>query len=855
MKGYSSTHTMFTNVPITKEVLYHGQPLKLQTGLLAQQATASVTASIGETTVMANVVIGNATDRDYFPLQVMYEEKLYASGKIKGSRFIKREGRPTENAILTGRMIDRSLRSLFDGEIRNEIQVIITVLSLDEMNPPDTLGVLAASSALRIATNQFQGPISSVRIGLGKSSIKKEILETLEHHTYAAQAFSEIKMDVIEACRAYDINNPEDQEYIRAVAKALAAKDADWARFFSDLYKQSERYTPDELKTKYESAKKMLVNPTYEEQATSDIDLVVSGNGHNIVMVEAGAQIISEEIVGECLDAACAELKILTEFQEEFLADCRTAHLTKNVELISVATDDKFNKYWSQFRTDLEVASFGQENKEARAEALNLVRSNHLDVHNQVVNLLNTSELVTIDLFRDELVKAEFEEVAGFNNDQILVIAQNLIDLVQDSDLEDLRSIRGDLSKSFDYAVKKLVHEKLLQDGIRIDGRALNEVRPIMSQVDVLPRVHGSSLFQRGETQVLNILTLGTLRDAQTMDDMEDFEETTKRYLHHYNFPLYSVGETGRYGAPSRREIGHGALAEKALLPVLPDEEEFPYTMRLVSECLGSNGSTSMASTCSSCLSLMAGGVPIKDMVAGIAMGLVLNQVTGDFKVLTDILGAEDHYGDMDFKVTGTANGVTAIQLDNKVAGLTPQILKQALIEAKAGRLHILGKMQEAITEPRENISEYAPRVLRINVPVDKIGDVIGPSGKIIKGITAKYNVEIDIADDTGVTHIYGRNAELAEQARSTIAGIIKEFEVGDKVEATIYRIEQYGAFAKLLENGEETSKEGLIHISNLKKERVAKVEDVVTMGQTVIATIVEINNKGQIALSLVDDK
>jgi polyribonucleotide nucleotidyltransferase len=849
---------MFLNVPISKEINFHGQSLRLETGLLAQQASSSVLASIGETTVMANVVIGSEAPMDYFPLQVIYEEKLYASGKIKGSRFIKREGRPTENAILTGRMVDRSLRSLFDSKTRNEIQVIITVLSVDEINPPDTLAVLAASSAVCLATKDFAGPTSSVRIGLGQTPIKRIVLEKLQQATYAAQTFAEVKEMVIEACRVYDVNNPEDQEYIRLVAKALAQKDADWARFFSDLYKQTDRYTESEIKTKYQSQKTLLTNPSYQEQQQSDIDLVVSGNGQNIVMVEAGADIVTEEVVGNCLDQATLELQTLTNFQTEFIQACQQAGLSKSIELTTVKPETKYLTYWEQYREDLEKASYDHTDKDSRRQQMEQFKSRHQQTSEFLAEFINNSDFSNLDTIRAELVKLtedpKHPETSGPKDypEITLSMLQNQLDLLEDSSLSEVSNIWKNLLKAFDNAVKDMVHEKILEEERRIDGRKLDEVRPITCQIDTLPRVHGSSLFQRGETQVLNILTLGSLRDAQTMDDMEDFEETTKRYMHHYNFPSYSVGETGRYGAPGRREIGHGALAEKALLPVIPSEEEFPYTMRLVSECLGSNGSTSMASTCASCLSLLTGGVPLKAMVAGIAMGLVLDQNTGKFKVLTDIQGAEDHHGDMDFKVTGTESGVTAIQLDNKVAGLTTEILKQALVEAKQGRLYILQKMKEVIKEPKPELSQYAPSVLQIDVPVEKIGEVIGPSGKIIKGITAKYEVEIDIADDTGKTYIYAKRGDLAEKARKAIASIIREYKQGDTVEVEIYRIENYGAFAKILEDGQETSKEGLIHISNLKKERVEKVQDVVNIGDLVTAHVKEINDKGQINLSLV---
>ncbi len=841
---------MFQQVPIVHQIDYHGQILRLETGLLAKQATASVVATLGETTVMANVVVGKPTNMDYFPLQVIYEEKFYASGKIKSSRFIKREGRPSDNAVLTGRMIDRSLRSLFDSNVRNDIQVIITVLSLDETNTPDLVGVLAASSALKIATKDFAGPVSSIRIGLEANTPQKQITEYLKHQINTTDDFNEIKDALIEASRVLDISQEEDKELIRILARSLAAKDAEWARFFSDIYKQTDRYKPEELRTAYQSDYLPIVNPSYHAQQSSVLDLIVSGDGDNIMMLEAGANIISEEEIGICLDIAADELKVLTNFQSDFINLARQNGMLGVDSLHVITPEQKFYTYWEQFRTQLEACSYGHGTKEKRAEAMGAFRTLHFGNIKTLQDIVYNENIETESSLREFLVShqnAEADSKYQFD----LTVAQNLIDLC-DGHLDQLSKIQPELEKAMDTAVKNMVHEKILEQEERIDGRKLDEIRPITCQIDVLPRVHGSSLFTRGETQVLNILTLGSMRDAQTIDEMEDFEEVTKRYLHHYNFPSYSVGETGRYTGPGRREIGHGALAEKALLPVLPTESEFPYTMRLVSECLGSNGSTSMASTCGSTLSLLAGGVPIKDVVAGIAMGLVLDFSTGNFKVLTDIQGAEDHHGDMDFKVTGTATGVTAIQLDNKVAGLTPNILKQALIEAKAGRLFIINKMLEAIEAPRSEISTYAPRVLTTTIPSDRIGDVIGPSGKIIKGLIAKYDVDIDIEDNTGKTLIYGKDSQKTQAALNKILQIIKEFEIGEIVAGKIYRIETYGAFVKIMEEGSETGKEGLIHISNLSDKRVNKVEDIVKIGDIVKAKIIEIKDNGQMSLAVV---
>jgi len=847
---------MFSSVPIRHQTNFNGQTLTLETGLLAQQATSNVIASLGETTVMASVVIGKISPMDYFPLQVIYEERLYASGKIKGSRFIKREGRPSDNAILTGRMVDRSLRSLFDSHIRHEIQVIITVLSVDEVNPPDVLSVIAASCALKIATNQFMGPVSSVRIGMNREPIGHTWVNQIDSELENTTDFGGLIPFLTKVSETLDTKNLKDKEFLREVARKIANVSPDWAKDFAALYKQTPKLSVNQIYDTYPTKIETLINPSYTAQDSSLVDLVVSGDGTNIMMVEAGASIIDEKTMGQCLDMAGIQLLELTDFQNQFLAKVQEAGKIRNIELKAVLPDPKFQKYWEPFLSELELALYGSgDTKEQKASKINQFKQTHFQNLEAIATLSKNPEYKNLEDLRIYLVShatnvvhPEISEIVG-ETGLNLEICQNLINLLEDGFSVD--EIKKELKEALELVIKELIQEKILEQEQRIDGRKLNEVRKLAIQIDVLPRVHASSLFQRGETQVLNILTLGTLRDAQTLDDMENFEETTKRYIHHYNFPSYSVGETGRYGAPGRREIGHGALAEKALLPVLPTEDEFPYTMRLVSECLGSNGSTSMASTCASTLSLMAGGVPIKDMVAGIAMGLVLNSQTGNFKVLTDIQGEEDHNGDMDFKVTGTKDGITAIQLDNKVAGLTVNILKQALIEAKEGRLFILEKMKEVIQKPKPEVSKHAPGVLVVNVPFDKIGELIGPAGKTIKGIIAKFNVEIDIQDDTGKTFIYSDVKENAEDAKQYIEALVKDFEVGQTVEGVVFRIESYGAFVRIIASGQETNKEGLIHISNLASKRINKVEEVVQMGQTITAKIVEINEKGQIGLSM----
>jgi polyribonucleotide nucleotidyltransferase len=732
---------MFQNTPITHEIDYHGQKFTLQTGLLARQATGAVLATMGETTVLAAVVVGKPVEWDYFPLQVVYEERLYATGKIKGSRFIKREGKPSDVAVLAGRMVDRSLRSLFDPYIRNEIQVIITVLSIDEVNSPDTLAVLAASTAVKIACGEtFGGPISCVRIGRNK-----------------------------------------------------------------DVF---------------------VANPNYTVQAASDLDLLVSGDDKNIMMVEAGANILEEEILSQALDIASKELVDLTRFQSEFIAK---VPLKKPIEFKNAKPKQKYIDLFLKYREYWEKVMYVGPIKMDQNDAYNTqIESIFTDLKNAHAKCTNEAEFLKYKADKEVYEKDFFDISESY---------------------EEFRALKPHLEHAIHEAITIIIRDNVLLNKKRVDLRNIDETRKITPQITVLPHTHGSSLFDRGETQVLNVLTIGTNRDAQTLDDMEDFEEQTKRYIHHYNFPQYSVGETGRYFGPGRREIGHGALAEKALLPVLPSEDDFPYTLRLVSECLGSNGSTSMASACGSSLSLMDAGVPIKAAVAGVAMGVMIDSNTGKFEVLTDIQGFEDHHGDMDFKVTGTRTGITALQLDNKVAGLTVEILKDALAKAKTARLHILDIMDAVISKPKPDISQYAPRVAQTEVPYEKIGDVIGPSGKMIKSIIARTETEIEIDDLTGKTVIYGKTKDQVEHAKEIIESIIKDYIEGEMVPVEVYRLEAFGAFVRIV--GSE--RDGLIHISEASSDgsRVGKIEDVLKMGQLVTAKIIEINDRGQIRFTL----
>ncbi|MGL4759693.1 MAG: polyribonucleotide nucleotidyltransferase [Patescibacteria group bacterium] len=689
--------------PFSHSINFHGQEIKLETGLLAKQATSSVIATIGETTVMANVVIDKKiADLDYFPLQVIFEERMYASGKIKGSRFQKREGRPTDNAILTGRLVDRSLRSLFNQDLKNNIQIVITVLSLDEINQPDTVAVLAASTALKLAgleDEYFAGPVSCVRIG-----------------------------------------------------------------YHDDF----------------------IINPSYEQLTTSSLDLAVSTNKAGICMLEAGMNLVSEEL------------------------------LIGGIEL-GESVGEELNNFQIDFVNKIE--------KKSPTLAVN-------PIPESILNIFKNE--------KDTIYKLVFEH--NYTSEKNESLDDYLSEFMKNVD--DELNIKH-YNPAFYTIVKEIIQERILKEGIRPDKRKLEDIRDINSAIDILPRVHGSAIFNRGQTQVMNVLTLGTMRDALLQDDMEDFEETTKRYLHHYNFPSYSVGETGRYGAPSRREIGHGNLAEKALVPVIPSEDDFPYTIRLVSECLGSNGSTSMASTCASTLSLMAGGVPIKEPIAGIAMGVVVDKKDKKkFAVLSDIQGMEDHFGHMDFKLTGSKSGLTALQLDNKLAGVSLDVLKTAIKQARKGLDHILAKMDETITKPKSDISIYAPFVTSVDVPYERVGEVIGPSGKMIKSIIAKTNTEIDIEDNTGKTFIYGKNKDDIAAAKNIILGIIKEYALGEILKFVPTRREKFGFMGKI----EGTDKETLLHNSQIPKE--IKYDDI-KIGQPIEVKIESFNEKKQMNITL----
>ncbi|WP_277584209.1 polyribonucleotide nucleotidyltransferase [Psychrobacillus antarcticus] len=676
-----------------------GRPLQVEVGQLAKQANGAVLVRYGDTTVLSVATASkNPKNLDFFPLTVNYEEKLYAVGKIPGG-FIKREGRPSERAILTSRLIDRPIRPLFPDGFRNEIQVISIVMSVDQNCSSEMAAMLGSSLALSISDIPFDGPIAGVQVGL--------------------------------------------------------------------------------------IGEELIINPTVEQMGKSTLDLVVAGTKDAINMVEAGAKEVSEETVLEAIMFGHKEIINLIEFQEKVVAEVGKAK--KDIPLFEL---DKvlFEEVQGICEANLVQAIQVQE-KHAREDAITEVKTE--------------------------------------------VLAQYTEKEATDVTLKQVREI-------LDAMVKDEVRRLITEDKIRPDGRGVAEIRPLSSEVGVLPRTHGSGLFTRGQTQALSVCTLGPLGDVQIIDGIG--LEETKRFMHHYNFPQFSVGETGPIRAPGRREIGHGALGERALEAVLPDEADFPYTLRLVAEVLESNGSTSQASICASTLAMMDAGVPLKAPVAGIAMGLV--KKGENYTVLTDIQGMEDHLGDMDFKVAGTSKGITALQMDIKIDGLSRTILEEALEQAKIGRMQILESMLATISEPREKLSKYAPKIVVIKINPDKIRDVIGPGGKQINKIIDETGVKIDTEQD-GTIYIASADEEMIARAKEIIENIVRVAKVGEYHLGKVKRIEKFGAFVEIF-----TGKDGLLHISEIQEERTKNVEDVLKLGDEFLVKVIEIDNQGRVNLS-----
>lgn len=688
-----------------KEINLGGRKLTLETGELASHANAAVLATYGETVVLTTVVSQKqSTNLGYFPLSVDFDEKLYAGGRISTSRFIKRENRPSEKAVLVGRLIDRSIRPLFPKDYPDEVQVIVTVLSIDSENDPDILSLIATSATLAISNIPWNGPLSGLRVGF------------------------------------------KDNKYI--------------------------------------------INPTEEERAQSPLDVVVASTKDEVVMIETQAQEIEEKVVSGALKFALDEGKQIIGLIEDFAKEAGQKKQQYEVEKWSPQLEKTIRDYIEK---------------------------------NLMVNFESKSQdegwfSDSVKILEDEFIKAEQlgEKITA------QMLSTMLEEIVTDK-------LRDDI----------LVHNK------RPDGRKPDEIRPLTIKTGLLPRTHGSAIFQRGETQVLSIVTLGSSALEQLIEGMSG--EATKRYIHHYNFPPFSSGEVKRRGAPGRREIGHGALAEKALIPVIPPNDEFPYTIRVVSEVLSSAGSTSQASVCGSTLALMDAGVPIKAPVAGISIGLITSKKDrSKYVTITDIAYQEDAQGDMDFKVAGTKNGITAIQMDIKLNGLTMNVLEETLEKARIARLKILEKILETIPKSRSEISKHAPKVILIKIDPSKIGEVIGSGGKIINKIIAETGAAIDINDEGDVT-ISSKDTEACKKAAAWVEGIVKEAAPGEVYEGPVKRIMNFGAFVEIL-----PGKEGLVHISKLAPYRVEKVEDVVKIGQVVKVRVSEIDDQGRINLSMI---
>lgn len=685
-----------------------GRGITVETGEIAKQADGAVIIRYGDTVTLSTACASNQAKEgiDFFPLTVSFEEKLYSVGKIPGG-FLRREGRPSEHATLTARMIDRPIRPLFAEGFRNEVQVVNTVLSVDQDASPEMAAMFGASLALCISDIPFNGPIAGCKVGR--------------------------------------ING------------------------------------------------ELVANPTVAQMEESDIDLTVAGTAQALNMVEAGAKEVSEEDMLAALMFGHEQIKKLCAFQEEIVAACGKEK--REIELYAV--DETIDReVRSNFETQIRAAVSIKEKLERYGK---------------------------IDDLTDEAAEMIANKEYASEKDQNNAVKQAR---------EICRGIEAD-------EVRRLI----IEDKVRPDGRQIDEIRPLNSQVDLLPRVHGSALFTRGETQVLSTTTLGALNDNQIIDDLTVVD--SKRFMHHYNFPPYCVGETGRMGNPGRREIGHGALGERALAQVLPSVDEFPYTIRTVADVMESNGSSSQASICAGTMSLMAAGVPIKAPVAGIAMGLIMDDDSGKYTVLTDIQGMEDHFGDMDFKVAGTTNGITALQMDIKVTGITKNIFEEALAQAHKARLEILDNMLACISEPRKQLSPYAPKIAMMNIDPDKIKDVIGPGGKMINEIIAQCdNVKIDI-DDDGKVVIYHNDYDTIEKAKQMISDIVRVAKVGDVYAAKVVRLEKFGAFVNLFGNTD-----GLLHISKISHHRVDKVEDVLKLGDVIDVKVTEIDNKGRINVS-----
>ncbi|MBQ3436776.1 polyribonucleotide nucleotidyltransferase [Candidatus Saccharibacteria bacterium] len=702
-----------------------GRELTLEVNRVGFRTTSSVVVSYGDTTILGSVVVSKKpVEQDFFPLSIEYEEKFYAAGKMSGSKFIKREGKPSDNAVLVGRLIDRPIRPLFPKGYRQEVQVVATVLSMDPNFRPDCVAMVAASAALHCAGIPFDGPVAGVRIG------------------------------------------------------------------------------------KVDGKFKAFLTP--EEREASDLDLVVAVRDGKVMMVEAGANEVPEEEIIEAMKWACENCKPALELQNKLREIVKPEELPYELTLPEESIQERVDKWCEPHFAGGKIRG----------------------------NVLERQKIC--DELRDEMDAELALELGEGENDE-----------------EKIADYEARLKKEYDEAFELAVHHEvrrgIVEEGVRPDGRKLTEVRPLSSQVSVLPRVHGSSLFTRGLTQAMNIVTLAPMSFAQVVDTME-VTDGIRRYIHHYNAAPFTVGEIGRIGSPGRREIGHGYLAERALMPVLPSVEDFPYAIRSVTEIMSQNGSTSMAATCSSCLALMDAGVPLKRPVSGVAMGLMVDVPKGHditaadidkAYVLTDLMDAEDFAGDMDFKVTGTTKGVTALQMDMKVHGLPVEILEKAIAQSHEGRMFILDHMLSVLPGPREHISEYAPRIEKLKINPDKIGAVIGKGGEMINKITSETGATVDIEDD-GLVTIAGTNAESIQKALDWVKSLTEEPEVGKIYTGKVVTIKDFGAFVNIL-----PGIDGMLHISQISDKRLKTVDEVLHVGDTVKVKLVAIDDKGKLSLSM----
>ena len=690
---------------ITHEFELYGKSYRLETGELAKQATGAVVVSQGDTILLTTAVVSKERrDLDFFPLTVDFIEKMYAVGRIPGG-YLKREARPSEKGTLTARLVDRPIRPSFPDGMRNDVHIVITTLSCDQVNQPDVISIMGASAALMVGGVPIEGPVAGVRIARAKAE---------------------------------------------------------------------------------DGSIDYIVNPTFEEAEASDLNLTVAGTKEYISMVEAGADEVCEADMIAALEFAQEAIGAFCDEQQKFLDKCTIEPKTYELDQPIPEVVDKVDGYYAAMEAALKDAD-------------------------------KQSRIAKVEELKDEIKASFTDEERAMWGREIAVACKAL--------------------------EKRAMRTMIIETGERVDGRANDEIRPLYIKPHYLPRAHGSGLFQRGQTQVLSVVTLGMLNEWQRLDTIDPVEG--KRYIHQYNFPPYCTGEVGRMGAPKRRELGHGALASRALEPMIPNEEEFPYTIRVVSEVMESNGSSSMASTCGSTLALMDAGVPIKRPVSGVAMGLIKE---GDQHViLTDIQGLEDFLGDMDFKVCGTTEGITALQMDNKAKGLSTEILAEALGQAKRGRAFLLDAMLEQIPAPREELSEYAPRIITIKIPVDKIRDVIGTGGKVIRGIQEETGASIEVHEDGNV--FIASVDTGGEAARKMVEDIVKVPEVGEEYEGEVVNIQSFGAFVKLTPN-----KDGLLHISRVANGRVGAVEDVLSEGDTVKVKVIEVDEKtGKISLDRLD--